>query len=41
MIENGMFRGLPHQPGRIHLTPEGYHALAEEVRPQVTSALQR
>jgi acyl-CoA thioesterase-1 len=41
MIENGMFRGLPHQPGRIHLTPEGYHRLAEEVLPQVASALPR
>lgn len=40
MIENGMFRGLPHQADRVHLTPEGYHALAERVLPQVVRALQ-
>ena len=39
MIENGMFRGLPHQRDGIHLTPEGYHRLAEEVLPRVVSAL--
>ena len=29
MLANGMLRGLPHQPGGQHLTPEGYHMLAE------------
>jgi hypothetical protein len=26
-----MFRGLPHQPDGVHLTPEGYHMLAEKL----------
>jgi acyl-CoA thioesterase I len=39
MLENASFRGLPHQPDGMHLTPEGYHALAEQLLPQVTSAL--
>lgn len=39
MVENGMFRGLPHQPDRMHLTAEGYHRLAQEILPQVVSDL--
>jgi acyl-CoA thioesterase I len=39
LLENASFRGLPHQPDRMHLTPEGYHAIAEQLLPQVTSAL--
>jgi acyl-CoA thioesterase I len=39
VLENGSFRGLPHQPDRQHLTPEGYRMIAEHLRPQVTSAL--
>jgi acyl-CoA thioesterase-1 len=41
ILENAMLRGLPHQPDGMHLTPEGYHALAQELLPQVTSALGR
>ncbi len=39
MMENGTFRGLPHQPDRMHLTPEGYHLLAEKMFPRVASGL--
>ncbi|THD42129.1 MAG: acyl-CoA thioesterase [Bradyrhizobium sp.] len=39
MVPSGMFRGLPHQDDEIHLTPDGYHALAMELAPQVASAL--
>jgi acyl-CoA thioesterase-1 len=39
MLPNGMFRGKPHQPDGIHLTPEGYHMLAQQLLPSVVSAL--
>jgi acyl-CoA thioesterase-1 len=39
LLENQMFRGLPHQPDGMHLTPEGYRMLAEAIAPQVISAL--
>jgi acyl-CoA thioesterase-1 len=39
MLPNSMFRGLPHQPDGQHLTPEGYHALAEQLVGQVADAL--
>ncbi len=39
IMENGTFRGLPHQPDRMHLTPEGYHLLAEKMFPRVASGL--
>ncbi len=41
MIANGTFRGLPHQPDGQHLTPEGYHMLAEHVASQVAGAIGR
>jgi acyl-CoA thioesterase-1 len=41
MLENTMFRGLPHQPDGVHLTPEGYRALAQSLLPQVAGALGR
>jgi acyl-CoA thioesterase-1 len=41
MLENTMFRGLPHQPDGVHLTPEGYHQLAQSLLPEVVSALGR
>jgi len=41
MIANGTFRGLPHQPDGQHLTPEGYHMLAEHVASQVTGIIGR
>ena len=39
MLPNGMFRGLPRQPDGQHLTPEGYHMLAEQLVGQVAQAL--
>ena len=39
MVPNAMFRGKPHQPDGIHLTPEGYHMLAQQLVGPVASAL--
>jgi acyl-CoA thioesterase-1 len=39
MCGNGMLRGLPHQPDGQHLTPEGYHMLAESLASQVAAAI--
>jgi acyl-CoA thioesterase I len=39
ILPNSMLHGLPHQPDGQHLTPEGYHMLAEELVDQVTAAL--
>lgn len=41
MLPNGMLRGLPHQPDGQHLTPEGYHMLAEQLVGEVAGALGR
>jgi acyl-CoA thioesterase-1 len=41
LLPNSMLRGLPHQPDGIHLTPEGYHMLAEGIVGQVAAALGR
>jgi len=41
MLANGMLRGLPHQPDGQHLTPEGYHMLAESLASQVSGAIGR
>jgi acyl-CoA thioesterase I len=41
MLPNGMLSGKPHQPDGQHLTPEGYHMLAEELAGQVAGALGR
>jgi len=41
MIPNSAFRGLPHQPDGQHLTPEGYHLLAEQVASQVAGVIGR
>jgi acyl-CoA thioesterase-1 len=41
LLPNGMLRGKPHQPDGQHLTPEGYHMLAEELVSQVAGALGR
>lgn len=41
MMPNSSFRGLPHQPDGQHLTPEGYHMLAEQVASQVAGAIGR
>jgi acyl-CoA thioesterase-1 len=39
MLPNGMLHGQPHQPDGQHLTPEGYHMLAEELVAEVAAAL--
>jgi acyl-CoA thioesterase-1 len=31
LLPNGKLHGLPHQPDGQHLTPEGYHMLAEQL----------
>jgi acyl-CoA thioesterase-1 len=41
MCNNGLLRGLPHQPDGQHLTPEGYHMLAESLAVEVAAALGR
>jgi acyl-CoA thioesterase-1 len=41
MLPNGMLSGKPHQPDGQHLTPEGYHMLAEELVGQVAGVLGR
>ena len=41
MMANSMLSGLPHQPDGQHLTPEGYHMLAEHVASQVAAAIGR
>jgi acyl-CoA thioesterase-1 len=41
MVPNTMFRGKPHQPDGQHLTPEGYHMLAEDLVSQVAGAVGR
>ena len=41
LLPNGMLHGLPHQPDGQHLTPEGYHMLAQELVGQVAGALRR
>lgn len=41
MLSNGMLHGLPHQPDGVHLTPEGYHMLAEQLASQVSGAIGR
>jgi acyl-CoA thioesterase-1 len=39
MLENQMLPGLPHQPDGMHLTPEGYHMLAEALVSEVSRAI--
>jgi acyl-CoA thioesterase-1 len=41
MLPNNMLGGKPHQPDGQHLTPEGYHQLAEELTASVEGALGR
>ena len=41
MLANGMLGGLPHQPDGVHLTPEGYHMLAEAIASQVSGVIGR
>lgn len=39
LLPNSLFRGLPHQPDGVHLTPEGYRMLAEKLAGPVAGAL--
>ena len=39
MLPNSVFKGLPHQPDGQHLTPEGYHMVAEYLASQVAGAV--
>jgi acyl-CoA thioesterase-1 len=41
MLPNSMLRGKPHQPDGVHLTPEGYHMLAQQLVGPVAAALGR
>ena len=41
MLANSMLSGLPHQPDGQHLTPEGYHMLAEQLVSQAAAAIGR
>jgi acyl-CoA thioesterase I len=41
MLPNNAFKGLPHQPDGQHLTPEGYHMIAESLASQVAGAVGR
>jgi acyl-CoA thioesterase-1 len=41
MLPNNVFKGLPHQPDRQHLTPEGYHMVTEYLASQVAGAIGR
>lgn len=41
MVENGMFRGLPHQVDGVHLTPDGYRMLAAALLPRVMGGLRK
>ena len=41
LLPNNLLKGLPHQPDGQHLTPEGYHMLAEHMASQVAGAIGR
>jgi acyl-CoA thioesterase-1 len=41
MLPNSAFHGMPHQPDGQHLTPEGYHMIAEQLVSQVAGAIGR
>lgn len=41
MLPNTMFRGKPHQVDGVHLTPEGYRMLAQQLVGPVASALRK
>jgi acyl-CoA thioesterase I len=41
MLPNNAFKGLPHQPDGQHLTPEGYHMVAEYLASQVAGTMGR
>jgi acyl-CoA thioesterase-1 len=41
LFPNNVLKGLPHQPDGQHLTPEGYHMVAEYMASQVAGAIGR
>jgi acyl-CoA thioesterase-1 len=41
MLPNNVSKGLPHQPDGQHLTPEGYHMIAEYLVSQVMGVIGR
>jgi acyl-CoA thioesterase I len=41
MMGNGMLQALPHQPDGQHLTPQGYHMLAEAIASEVARKIGR
>jgi acyl-CoA thioesterase-1 len=41
LLPNSAFHGMPHQPDGQHLTPEGYHMIAEQLASQVAGAIGR
>src|SRR5512137_611831 len=41
MLPNNVFKGLPHQSDGQHLTPDGYHMIAEYLASQVAGAIGR
>jgi acyl-CoA thioesterase I len=41
VMGNGMLHALPHQPDGQHLTPEGYHMLAEAIASEVAGMIGR
>lgn len=41
MLPNEMFRGKPRQPDGMHLTPQGYQMLAQQLVGQVAAALRK
>jgi acyl-CoA thioesterase-1 len=41
LLPNGMFRGKPHQPDGVHLTPEGYRLLAQQLVGPVAKMLRK
>jgi acyl-CoA thioesterase I len=41
MLPNNVFKSLPHQPDGQHLTPEGYHMIAESLAAQVAGVIGR
>lgn len=41
MLPNNVFRGLPHQPDGLHLTPEGYRMIAEQLASRVARTIGR
>ena len=41
LLPNSAFHGMPHQPDGQHLTPGGYHMIAEQLASQVAGAIGR